>query len=375
MYDHFGQRLLLNRCGCCNPSIHAPVSEKRRGFLTGVAEVALSAAAIGTGCLSRAFAQAPAIVKSGLVDVHHHHIPPFYLAENRERITASFGGKLTPAWNTWAPEHAITAMDGSGVGTAILSLTTPGVWFGDAQQARKTARRVNEYAADLGRTYPGRFGLFAALPLPDQEGSLREIEYAFDVLQANGIGLLTSYGDRWLGDAAYRPVFEELDRRKAVVFVHPTVPFCCRTLLANVPPVVDEIPQDTARAIANLLYTGSFSRYRNVRFIFTHAGGTMPMMYGRMLEFPPANLAEKSPNGIEYELRRLYYDIADTAFAPAIAALTSLVPTAQILFGSDNPYAPLAETVHRMRQLGLSDADLRAIGRENALALLPRLKQ
>jgi predicted TIM-barrel fold metal-dependent hydrolase len=311
-------------------------------------------------------------VNSDLVDVHHHHIPPFYLAENRERIVASFGGKITPEWNNWTPEHAIKAMDGSGVATAILSLTTPGVWFGNAQEARKTARRVNEYAADLGRTYPGRFGLFAAIPLPDQEGSLREIEYALDVLQANGIGLLTSYGDRWLGDAAYGPVFEELDRRKAVVFVHPTVPFCCRTLLANVPPVMDEIPQDTARAIANLLYTGSFSRYRNIRFIFTHAGGTMPMMYGRMIEFPPANLAEKAPKGIEYELRRLYYDIADTAFAPAIAALTSLVPTTQILFGSDNPYAPVAKTVRRMRQLGFSDADLRAIGRENALALLPR---
>ena len=375
MRDHFGQRLFLSRCGCCNPSVSATVNGKRRGFLVGVAEVGLSAAAIGTGCLSRAFAQAPAIVKSGLIDVHHHHIPPFYLAENRERITASFGGMLTPAWNTWTPEDAIKAMDDSGVATAILSLTTPGVWFGNAQEARKTARRVNEYAADLGRAYPGRFGLFAALPLPDQEGSLREIEYALDVLHANGIGLLTSYGDRWLGDAAYGPVFEELDRRKAVVFVHPTVPICCRTLLANVPPVVDEIPQDTARAIANLLYTGSFSRHRNIRFIFAHAGGTMPMMYGRMLEFPPANLAEKAPKGIEYELRRLYYDIADTAFAPAIAALTSLVPTTQILFGSDNPYAPVAETVRRMRQLGLSDADLRAIGRENALALLPRLSQ
>lgn len=301
MLDHFGQRLFLSRCACCNPSVPATISGKRRGFLAGVATVSLAAAATGAGCLSRAFAQAPAVVKSDLVDVHHHHIPPFYLAENRERITASFGGKLTPAWNTWTPEHAIEAMDGSGVGTAVLSLTTPGVWFGNEQEARKTARRVNEYAADLGRTYPGRFGLFAALPLPDQEGSLREIEYALDVLKANGIGLLTSYGDRWLGDAAYGPVFEELDRRRAVVFVHPTVPFCCRTLLANVPPVVDEIPQDTARAIANLLYTGSLSRFRNIRFIFTHAGGTMPMMYGRMLEFPPANLAEKAPKGQPFQ--------------------------------------------------------------------------
>ncbi len=127
---------------------------------------------------TRASAQASA----GYIDVHHHHIPPFYLAENRDRVAASFGGKLTPAWTSWTPERAIEAMDKSGVATGMLSLTTPGVWFGNRVEAGTTARRVNEYAADLVRRYPGRFGLFVAVPLPDQEGSLREIAYAFDVL-------------------------------------------------------------------------------------------------------------------------------------------------------------------------------------------------
>ena len=311
---------------------------------------------------------------SGLIDVHHHYIPPFYLAENRERIAGSRGGQISAAWLGWSPERAIEAMDSSGVRTGVLSLSTPGVWFGDPVAARQTARQVNEYAADLSRSYPGRFGLFAVVPLPDTEGSLREIEYAFDVLNADGIGVLTSYGDKWLGDTAYMPVFEELNRRKAVVFVHPTTPLCCRTLLPDVAPLVSEVTQDTTRAVTNLLFTGTFSRFSGIRFIFTHAGGHVPMVYGRMLQYGPKNIAEKAPNGVEYELKRLFYDIAGTAFRPAISALTSLVPTTQILLGSDNPYVPLGDTTKGMMQLGLTAADLRAIGRDNALALLPRLK-
>jgi hypothetical protein len=134
-----------------------------------------------------------------LIDVHHHIIPPFYIAENRERIGGSRGGQITPAWLEWTPERALSAMDQHHVAAAVLSLSSPGVWFGDVQAARNTARRSNDYAAELGRKYPGRFGLFATLPLPDAEGSLREIAYALDVLKADGIGLLTSYADKLRG--------------------------------------------------------------------------------------------------------------------------------------------------------------------------------
>ena len=236
------------------------------------------------------------------------------------------------------------------------------------------ARRANEYAADVVRTHRGRFGLFAIIPLPDTEASLREIEYAHGVLKADGIHLLTNYDNKWLGHPDYQPVLEELNRRKSVVFVHPTISSCCRTLLPDVSPTLIEIPQDTARAVTNLLFTGTFARFKDIRFIFTHAGGNVPMLLGRMHQYAPKNIAEKAPNGIEYELKRLYYDIAGTAFRPAIAALTSLVPTTQILFGSDNPFVPLADTAQGLMQLGLSEDDLRKIGRENALALLPWLK-
>jgi 6-methylsalicylate decarboxylase len=346
----------------------------RRGFLSGFAATGLAAlAGSASARFVSVFAQTATPPPPTLIDVHHHVVPPFYISESRDRIQAA-GGHVN-AWLDWTPEKALAAMDQQGVATAALSLTYPGVWFGDPKAATRTARRVNEYAAGLAHSYPGRFGLFAAIPLPDTEGSLREVDYALNVLKADGIGLFTSYGDKWLGDAAYQPVFEELNRRKAVVFVHPAVPSCCRSLLPDISPIMVEIPQDTTRAVANLLFTGTFARFRDIRFIFTHAGGNVPMVLGRMHQYAPANIAGKAPNGIEYELRRLYYDIAGTAYPPAIAALTSLVPATQILFGSDHPFVPIAETAEGMRQLGLSADDLRRISRDNALALLPRLRR
>ena len=316
--------------------------------------------------------QTPVMAKRRTIDVHHHIVPPFYLAENRDRIVAASGGRINPAYFSWTPEQSLAAMDKHGVATAILSLSA--FWFGDRQAAVRTARRVNEYAADLVRGHTGRFGLFAIIPLPDTEASLREIEYAYSVLKADGIGLATSYDDKWLGHPDYQPVFEELNRRKSVVFVHPATPLCCRPLLPDVSPILIEIPQDTARAVTNLLFTGTFAEFKDIRFIFTHAGGNVPMLLGRMHQYGPKNIGEKAPNGIEHELKRLYYDIAGTAYRPAIAALTSLVPTTQILFGSDNPFVPLAETAEGVMQLDFSADDLQRLTCDNAQALLPRLK-
>jgi predicted TIM-barrel fold metal-dependent hydrolase len=288
-------------------------------------------------------------------------------------LATSPGGRINPAWLEWEPRKTLDAMDEHGVETAVLSLSTPGVWFGDVEAARRTARRANDYAADLVRSHPHRFGMFSALPLPDTDGSLREIDYAFDVLKADGVGLLTSYGDKWLGDPGYQPVFEELDRRKAVVFVHPTVPSCCHALLPGVTPIMDEIPQDTTRTVISLLFSGALTRFKNIRFIFCHAGGTLPMLAGRITQYGSKDSLAKLPNGVDYELRRQYYDIAVGGHRPAIAALTSYVPTSQILFGSDFPYRPLGETADTLPRMGWSDSEMRAIGRENALALLPGL--
>jgi predicted TIM-barrel fold metal-dependent hydrolase len=354
-----------------NSSRSKTFGRSRREFLTAVAALGLTSVAPVRELIAQTVASS---TKRSLIDVHHHIVPPFYLAENRDRIVATGGGRINPAYSNWTPEQSLAAMDKNGVETAVISLSGSAYWFGDPQAAARTARRVNEYAADLVRSHPERFGLFAIIPLPDTEASLREIEYAYSILKADGIELVTSYGDKWLGHPDYQPVFEELNRRKAVVFVHPTTPLCCRTLLPDVSPILVEIPQDTARAVTNLLCTGTFARFKDIRFIFAHAGGNVPMLLGRMHQYGPKNIAEKVPNGIEYELKRHHYDIAGTAYEPAIAALKSLVPTTQILFGSDDPFVPLAETAEGIMQLGFSADDLERIGHNNALTLLPRLK-
>src|SRR5580693_4721094 len=345
----------------------------RREFLFTIAALGVSAFVPGAALIAQA---SGATTKSRLIDVHHHILPPVYLAEARDRLIAQQQGYLPARILQWSPQNALAEMDQNGVATSIVSISTPGIWFGDAQPARTLARKCNEYAAQLVKDYPGRFGFFASAPLPDTEGSLREIAYALDVLKADGIILLTSYGDKWPGDPAYVPVFDELNRRKALVYFHPAAPNCCRNLMPNIPPVFTEVPQDTTRAITSLLFSGSFARFRGIRFIFSHAGGTIPMLAGRLSYYSAEmkDLVDKMPNGIEFELRRLYYDIASSGNPPSMAALMKLVPTSQVLFGADYPFVRIAETVSGMTQVGLSAADLQAIGRDNALALLPRFK-
>ena len=349
------------------------VSPSRRQFLTALAGFGASTILPVKASVAQTSA---AGTSPHLIDVHHHVLPPVYMAEARERVIAQGQGYLPAPVLQWTPENSLAEMDQNGVATAVVSISTPGIWFGDVQAARTLARKCNEYSARLVRDHPGRFGFFAAVPLPDTEGSLREITYSLDVLKAYGIGLLTSYGDKWLGDAAYAPVFEELNRRKAVVYVHPNGPDCCRELMPHVPYVMTELPHDTTRAVTSLLFSGSFTRFRDIRFIFSHAGGTLPVLAGRIARQGSAikELAEKVPNGVEYELRRLYYEIAGSANRPAMSALMSLVPTSQIIFGSDYPWGRTGANAGGLTNLGLSATDLRAIERENAIALFPRLR-
>ena len=363
--DTRGNRLRACQSETCGRS--------RREILSALAALGVSALVPG-GALNAQTSKAT--TKSRLIDVHHHILPPVYLAEARDRLLAQQQGYLPARILQWSPQKALAEMDQNGVATSIVSISPPGIWFGDVQSARALARKCNEYAAQLVRDYPGRFGFFASAPLPDTESCLREIAYSLDVLKADGITFLTSYGDKWPGDPAYVPVFDELNRRKALVFVHPAAPNCCRNLIPNIPPVFTELPHDTTRAITSLLFAGSFARFRDVRFIFSQAGGTVPMLAGRLTHYSAEmkDLLAKIPNGVEFELKRLYYDIASSANPPAMAALMKLVPISQILFGGDYPYVPIGETAGGMTQVGFSAADLQAIGRDNALALLPRFK-
>jgi predicted TIM-barrel fold metal-dependent hydrolase len=293
----------------------------------------------------------------------------------RDRILAISDADPTPLFS-WTPEKALDEMDKYGIATGMGSVPLPGVWLGDVQQGRTVARKWNEYTAQLAKDHPGRFGLMAALPLPDQDGSLHEIEYAFDVLKADGIGLISSYGDKWPGDPAFAPVFEELNRRQSVVYFHPNAPNCCSNLIPGVPPSWTEFLFDTTRAIDSLLVNGAFTRYADIRFIFSHTGGTISVLANRIAaQFARhKEYAAGAPNGVIAELKKLYYDVANSVNPSTMSALTNLVPQSQMLFGSDYPYIPVGATAGALDQFGLAGEALQAINRENAVRLFPRLK-
>ncbi len=225
------------------------------------------------------------------------------------------------------------------------------------------------------RDNPGRFGLFATLSMLDVDMTLKEIEYVFDTLKADGVGLQTNYGDKWLGHTMFKPIFDELNRRKAVVYVHPLVAACCGNLSVGTFPAVIEVPHDTTRTVTSLLLSGGFARWRDIKWLFSHAGGTIPMMAGRINAFYGSrpNLKEFAPDGIEGELRRLHYDTANAAFPPSVAALLKLVPVSQVTYGTDYPYFAMNQ-FDNLKATGLSEADLGAIGSGNAIRLIPRLK-
>lgn len=360
-------------CNNRNPLCH-PARVSRREFLASASRMA-AGALLASNLLDRQSTALPASTKGGRIDVHHHVLPPPYMLRARDRVLAISDRDHSRLLN-WTPEGAVEVMDRADIATAITSLGLPGVWFGGARAARSLARLCNEYCAKMVSDHPRRFGFFAAVPLPDQDGSLREAEYSLDVLKADGIALVSSYDGKWPGDAAFTPVFAELNRRKAVVFIHPAVPGCCARLMPGVPTSTIEFLFDTARAITSLLVNGTFSRFPDIRFIFCHAGGAMPVTAARTTALVQRHkvIADRLPNGPDFELRKLYYDVANSTNPSSMAALMNLVPMSQMLFGTDFPYVPAEVTANGLDHFGLSSKDLQAIDRGNATQLFTRLK-
>jgi len=305
------------------------------------------------------------------IDVHHHISPPAYIAELDPK-----GIPITRETRNWTPAQSIELMDKGGVQVALTSITTPGLWFGDAAVSRRLARACNDYAAKLVADHPGRFGMFVNLPMPDIDGSLKEIEYGLDVLKADGVVFFTSYGDKWLGDPAFDPVFEELNRRKAVIYTHPTTATCCTNVLNGINDSLIEYGTDTTRAVAQMILTGRSARFSDLRLIWSHGGGAMPFLIVRFMRVARApQFAKLLPHGFLHEARRFYYDTAAVYDTGPMQALTKVVPVQQILYGTDVPWGDPAEIAGALIECGVfSAADLRAIDRDNALRLLPKYK-
>lgn len=283
----------------------------------------------------------------------------------------------------WSPASAIERMDRTGTETGVCSLTNP-IRFPTGEELRKLARECNEYAARMSADHPGRFGSFAFLPLPntqmpgtaDIDASLKEIQYALDTLKADGVYIWTSYGDIWMGDPLFNPIYEELNRRRAPVYTHPRTANCCANLKLAAGGGNFEWETDTTRAIANTIFSGTAARYPNMPVIFSHGGGSMPKLVRRLSgSDTDPKMKEIVPGGFLSMARKLYYDTAQQTLPSQLWPLKDVVTASQMVFGTDSPYAPDDDVPGSMRQSGIfTDAELRAIDRDNALRILPRFR-
>ena len=309
----------------------------------------------------------------GLIDVHHHFMSQAYLDAVGVERAASPGsaGHVEP----WSAEQSLEFMDMAGIEAAILSVSAPGIDMGTARQTADLGRQCNVDQADMVRQSPTKFGFLAILPLPDLDASLGEIEFAFDTLNADGVVMMSNYGGEYIGSSKFWPVFEELNRRKAVAFFHPVAPEKFRGF-AGVSLSTMEFPFDTARAIMSMLYYGTPEKFPNVNMIFSHAGGAMPYLAGRTAVLSQRNKAfQLSGDKLTPALRNFHYDVTQSLSAPTFAALRALVPMDNLLFGSDCPFAKQPQvrvTLTELDRLGLTAADRAKLERENATRLFPR---
>jgi predicted TIM-barrel fold metal-dependent hydrolase len=282
----------------------------------------------------------PTALMAGLVDVHAHFVTDSYVRQ------ATAAGHEHPdgmdGWPSWSVEAHLDLMDRHRIATAMLSVSSPGVHFGDDAAARRLAREVNEDAALVAADYPDRFGFFASLPLPDVAGALEEIKYALGELRADGVVLMTNARGTYLGDASLEPVFAELDRRRAVVFLHPTSPVGWeRSALGRPRPMIEHV-FDTTRAVTDLLMSGVLQRHPNVTLIVPHGGGALPVLADRIGEFMRQFLGSQEEPGTDAvaQLRRLHYDIAGPSFPRQVPALLELADPDRLLFGSGYCWTP-----------------------------------
>jgi predicted TIM-barrel fold metal-dependent hydrolase len=342
----------------------------RRDLLGGIAAVsagALSAAGSLLGQGSRDAdgvptdkrPVAPLTAKGGAIDVHHHFVPP---------IPGAVGNK------NWTPQMSLDSMDKFNIAAALLSLTMQREQFYDGtEKGRDLIRTCNEFGAKCVQKNPKRLGLLAGLPFANVDHSLKEIEYAYDTLKCDGIGIYSSTGDKWPGDPMFEPIMAELNRRKAPVLIHAAVPNCCNR---GFPPGIStgELDFDETRCAQSLLVNGTLTKFPDIKFIIFHGGGVLPVMAGRIQDRFPKSSAQWVPNGVWAELRKFYYEVAHGTWRQNLLALKEFVPMSQILFGTDYTPEPIETTVRELPRSPFSKAELQQLERTNAEKLFPRFK-
>ena len=334
---------------------------QRRRVLAGLGALGAGALLLGCGTTAPTTPGQPF-----RIDVHHHFVPEAYVAALKVH-------KIRPV--QWSVQGSIEELDKSGIATGMISPPPPGVTFGDPAFRRKLARDINEAGAKMVSDRPTRFRLLATLPFASVEDSLAEIAYAFDTLKADGISLMTSYNGKYLGDPTHWPILEELNRRKAVIYTHPTTPACCGGLQPFVSINAIEGPVDTTRTMVSLMFQGGAAKFPDIQWIFSHSGGVTPFLLSRyQREEVEKDFKTALPRGVLHELRKFHYDTAQGHHEGALKALLAIIPPSQVLFGTDYPFWDGRKVTADLVKGGVSAADLMAIDRGNALRLFPRLK-
>ncbi len=321
------------------------------------------------------------------IDVHFHSVPKAYAKALAE---SALGAHIRIP--EWSPDLALRTMDANGIAVAITSLSVPGCHLGDDSKARSLSRAVNDESAEFCARHPGRFGCFATLPVPDMDGACVEAIHALDVLRQDGIGLLANYNGVYLGDPSFDPLFEVLNQRRAAVAIHPNNHPAGSQIHLRVPGFLMEYLFDTTRAAANLVFSGAMDRFPNIRFILSHAGGTLPFIAWRLAEISQRQLAV-SPFKERFQipliadnegrvdrdfilsrLKRFYYDTALAAGPQTFGALREVADPSRVMFGSDWPYCPVEMGDDMVQSLDttLTAAEKPAVERGNALKLFPR---
>ncbi|MEV6027822.1 amidohydrolase family protein [Streptomyces sp. NPDC052036] len=311
-----------------------------------------------------------------LVDVHAHFVTPAYVqAAEAAGILRPDGMRNFP---TWSVSGHLDLMDSAGIRSSVLSISSPGTHFGNDRAARGLTRAVNEFAADVVRTHPDRFGHFASLPLPDVDGSLAELAHALDRLGSHGVAIETNAGGIYLGDPRFEPLWRELDCREAVVFVHPTSPPSHEAVSLGRPRPMLEFLFDSTRAVADLVFAGVLRRYPRIQWIITHCGGTLPLLADRMELFRTA-FGSGTGDGptVQQQLRRLWFDMAGTPFPHQVPALVRAFGSDRLLYGSDYCWTPAAGAFAQIASVDAAeqpdDATWRRLTHKNAAKLLPGL--